>query len=94
MSNVFRDEYGLTILGTAVIVPLSILLLFAAIYITARQVDHHYSYKTCISFGRQSNYTVKWADYNFWTYDCLAQTSNGKWISTDNLQNVSVQNDH
>lgn len=59
--------------------------------IAIRQLDYHYSKLACSSFGIQSGYKVKWADYNYLDYGCLIKTSNGHWIDKENLQNVSIQ---
>lgn len=43
---------------------------------------------SCHSFGRESNREVRFVKFNFFEWDCLTPTANGKWISTDRLREI------
>lgn len=59
------------------------------IYLIIRQVDHHYEKNTCDNRGRVTGFDTKFVDYNFWSYDCLAKRSDGKWVAFDKAINVN-----
>ena len=64
------------------------LLLVALICLPVRQVYHHYEVKQCHQFSEQAGYTTKFVDYNFFSWDCLAQTKTGKWVGYEKLRDV------
>lgn len=88
--NIFFDNFGMLrvgwwILGLFVAVPI---LIAALLFGTIRQIDHHYQQKYCeprlSSYGREG----KFVDYNYWSYDCLAKTSDGSYVPINSLINT------
>jgi hypothetical protein len=55
-----------------------------------RAITLHYDEAACHSFAKQSNRTTKFVSYTYWHWDCLTPTSDGKWISVDNLRSGDV----
>ncbi len=41
--------------------------------------------KTCSVFQQQSGFNTKYVEYTYFNFDCLAEQTDGKWISTDNI---------
>jgi hypothetical protein len=68
---------------------LVIVALLLAVMLPIRQLIHHYDIADCRNFASQSGYETKFAQYTWWTWDCLAETDNGKWVSKDNLHGVN-----
>lgn len=55
-----------------------------------RGIDHHYSAANCPKYGQQYNRETKFADYNYFSYECLAKTSDGKgWLPVTQLRDVN-----
>jgi hypothetical protein len=54
-----------------------------------RGFAHPIDASSCQSFGSASGYEVRFVDYNFFEWDCLAKTSSGKWVSATNLRGVN-----
>lgn len=52
-------------------------------------IDRGIANTSCNAFERESGYNTRFVSYTFFTYDCLAEQENGKWISTSLLREVS-----
>ena len=51
-------------------------------------IDKHYTKINCAAFERETGRNTRYAEYNWWSYDCLAETTDGKWLPTDNLREI------
>jgi hypothetical protein len=65
--------------------------LMAGTYLPIRQIDHNLTVSKCHTFAEASGYQTKFVDFNFFSYDCLGKTSDGRWIPTDRLHDVNVE---
>lgn len=54
-----------------------------------RQFDRHYAANYCQTFSVQTGRTTKFAQYNFWQYECLTLAKDGKWLPIANLRNLT-----
>jgi hypothetical protein len=70
-------------------IPAALLVIGALTIGAIRGIAHPMDASSCNGFGKTSGYEVRFVDYNFMSWDCLAKTANGKWISTKNLQGVN-----
>lgn len=61
----------------------------AVIVVGIRYAGHHVDTGACHTFGVQTERTVKFVDYSWWTWDCLTPAHDGKWISVENLREVA-----
>lgn len=68
-----------------------VILLVGGIVLVGSRVSKHYDRIACTSFGEQSSRQVRFVTYNFWAWDCLTPTADGKWISTANLREFGEQ---
>ena len=46
-----------------------------------RTYQHHQDANACAIWGKQTDRPVRFVNYNFWSWDCLTQGFNGKWVS-------------
>lgn len=86
MKNLFFGMFGLR-MGWFM---LATLLVIAGI-VTAGvaigiPVQRHFDRVACRSFAVNANRETKFVIYNFFSWDCLTPTGDGRWISTDNLR--------
>lgn len=73
-----------------VVIGISILVsIFIAFFTVYRYVDHHMETQECKKFAQVSNYETKFADYNWFLFECLAKTADGKWVPKSQLRDVS-----
>lgn len=72
---------------TVVVIPMGLVL---TVLITSMvSVSIHYERVACESFGRESGREVKFAKMAFASYSCMTPSSDGKWISTDMLREIT-----
>ena len=77
------DAAAVTLIVSGLIT--AVLLLVGGIMFIGRNVSHHYDKAACHSFAQRTGRTVKFADYTYWSWDCLTPSTDGKWISIDRL---------
>lgn len=85
------DSYGDWKIGyafTAFIVGVVAVLvgLIFSICLIVRQIDHHYQHQACPRKGEALAVEVRWAEFNFWDYDCLANVQ-GRWVPVGTVNN-------
>jgi hypothetical protein len=44
---------------------------------------------TCSAFAQESGRQTKYAEYTYWSRDCLTKQEDGRWISTNNLRETN-----
>jgi hypothetical protein len=54
-----------------------------------RQFAYAIDSRSCVAFGETSGYEVRFAEYTWLTWDCLARIDSDRWVSTDNLRGVN-----
>lgn len=80
------DEDLKLLLKTVLITLVSIVVVMVGIF---RGIVHPLDVADCRAFSEASGYTTKFADYTLFSWDCLVETENGKWVSRSNLQGVN-----
>lgn len=69
---------------------LTLLLGLVLTVIGIRAIDVNQTRKVCDRFSLESNRETKFANYTYWSYECLTPSSDGKtWISTNKLREVN-----
>lgn len=64
-------------------------ILLAAIYFPIRAIGHNVDNRNCRAFSQQTGRETKFVDYTFLTWDCITPSTDGKWISIDNLREIT-----
>ncbi len=82
---------GAVIATIVAVMTLGLIVIIGGVVLGARTVTKHYDHISCTQFGEQSNRKVRFVTYNFWNWDCLTPTADGKWISTKNLREFGTQ---
>jgi hypothetical protein len=67
---------------------IAVVLFVGGIATVATTISKHYAEINCEQFGEQTNREVRFVKYNFWNWDCLTPSDDGKWISTDSLREI------
>lgn len=78
-------------LGIFVAVGLIILLLIGVPVVGITAIDKHYSRINCVKFAEASGFETKFQDYNFFSYECLAKRTDGKWVGSDKLRESDAE---
>lgn len=65
--------------------------LTVALVFTIQGMDRVNLRHACDSFAQQSGFQTKFVDYTAFSYDCLAERSDGKWISTKMLRESDTE---
>lgn len=66
-----------------------IVVVFVIAALIVVPISRHYDAAACHSFGKQSDRTVRFVNYTYWKWDCLTPSSDGKWISTSMLRDLT-----
>ncbi len=92
--KIFKDEYGdIHLFWTIVLIILGFIAFIFTIATVVRQIDYHYASTYCQDKLKEANREGKFVEYNFWEYNCLAETKNGSYIPLKNLYNNVQEND-
>jgi hypothetical protein len=67
------------------------LVTFLAVVLGILRYSHHLDAQKCPKMGEVANRPVRFVDYNFWEWDCLVQSTNGKWISIDDVNKTELE---
>jgi hypothetical protein len=67
-----------------------IAVMLAVIIFGVRQVKHHIEVSTCEQFSIQSGHQTKFADYNFFSFECLVKADNNKWVPLKGLREMNA----
>lgn len=68
------------------VVTIIILAVIALPVVGAIAIDRSLTEANCAKFEHASGFKTKFVDFNFVSYDCLAQRTDGKWVSTSYLR--------
>ncbi len=91
--RIFTDDYGdLNLFGFALVFIATIAAIIGVIGTTIRQFDYHYTSTYCQDKLKEAGRKGKFVEYNFWEYDCLAESKNGTYIPLRNLYNNVQEN--
>lgn len=70
-------------------VAVGFILIVALVIMSIRTGARAYDHNVCGSFGDETGHTVKFADFNYWTWDCLVlDPRDGTWLPRDQFRNV------
>jgi hypothetical protein len=77
-----------------VVVPVVGILMACAVFVAAvlvgvRYFAHAIDETQCAGFAVGADREVKFVDYSWFTWDCLTPSTDGKWIPTDGLREVT-----
>lgn len=53
-----------------------------------RALKHHLDVSRCDQYTETTGFETKFQDWNFFKWDCLAKTNNGRWVPIDKLREV------
>lgn len=68
---------------------IGIITLVALVGMSFRSAARTYDTRVCDSFGDETGHTVKFADYNYWTWECLVlDPRDGTWLPRDQFRNI------
>lgn len=88
----FRDEDGvLNPSWTIALTTMAGVVAIALLIPLACRFQHHIDSAGCAKFTAATGHTVKFIDYTFWSWDCLVQTPNGKWIPLEGLRSTDME---
>jgi hypothetical protein len=79
----FRDGWVIVFIGLVFIV------LLGSIFTGANAVTKHFTKVNCVAFSRETGRETRYAEYTYWSFDCLAKTNDGKWLPKDQLREVT-----
>ena len=60
----------------------------AAIIVPINLLASHYDRIACQQFATNANRETKFVRYNFWQWECLTPSPDGKWIPTSALTQI------
>jgi hypothetical protein len=84
----FRDEFGLKILPFMAMFLVGLAVLMGTIAVASYQTNKF----QCGQFEKETNWDTRWVVYVSIvvpiSYDCVARTKTGKWISIDRLREI------
>lgn len=63
------------------------IVLFIVVFLLgARAVSIHYDKAGCHTYATQTGRETRFVNYTYWSWDCLVRSTDGKWISKDQLR--------
>ena len=87
--GIFKDSTGYFRDGWVIVFIVSIFVTgFAGLILGGNALSKHFTKVNCVAFQRETGRETRYAEYNYWNFDCLAKTSDGKWLPTDRLREV------
>lgn len=66
-------------------IAIGVILLVFGVNLLCKTVDRN----VCTNFSMASERDVKFAEYNYFMWDCLTPSSDGKWISATLLREIT-----
>lgn len=84
------DKYAYVRLGVVFLIGIAALVFFISGFtVIIRYIAHHFDVNSCQTFAQASGHETKFVDYNFFEWDCLVRTRNGKWVPRDSTIEVN-----
>lgn len=63
----------------------AVALIVGSLSLGARFVSHHYDVKRCDRWGQETGRETRFADYHFWSWQCLTRSQDGRWVPIDKV---------
>lgn len=61
---------------------------FCSLAFGSNAVGKHFTKVNCVAFQQQTGRETRYAEYTYWSYDCLVKTSDDKWLPRDQIREV------
>lgn len=88
--GVFFDQYGLLRFGWMLLLVFGGVAIFiASVVLTVNAIAFSQDRAACTGFATNTGRVTKFVSYTYWQWDCLTPSTDGHWISIDNLREVN-----
>lgn len=77
------------LLGITVGVSIFLVVVLGVPLLVGNAVSKHFTMSNCEGFARETQRETRYAEYNYWNYECLAKTTDGKWLPSDQLRELT-----
>lgn len=87
--RVFRDECGLRFGWILALIFGGIVAGVIVLGVAVRGFDHWATQRSCPERGEAMGMESKFVDYTFWSYECLVQLDDGRWVGVDKVRGTA-----